>query len=265
MTKKPGDISADERNPLAKALKILQWFVFDAKGSVGVREFSAATGMAPSSAHRLLAGLAREGYLQQDEEGRYDLGLEMFRLANGATRRVPLSRLATEPMRELVDACNETAFLGIYSRERMQMMVIQRVDSLHPLRYMTELFNWIPVHAGASGLSIMAFLSDEERDGIVERGLERLTENTIVDKNALDAQLQVIRRQGYAVSAGQRIVGAVGFGAPVFGPSGSVIGNVNITVPAQRYRKSDEPRFAKCLLQCTQAITALMGGARKSP
>ena len=140
----------EERNPLAKALKILQWFVFEAKGVVGVREFSAAFGMAPSTAHRLLAGLAREGYLQQDEAGRYDLGLEMFRLANGAAGRVPLSLMATEPMQELVNACNETVFLGIYSRERLQMMVIQRVDSPHPLRYMTELFNWIPVHAGAT-------------------------------------------------------------------------------------------------------------------
>lgn len=264
MAKQAVDVTVEERNPLAKALKILQWFVFEANGAVGVREFSAAFGMAPSTAHRLLAGLAREGYLQQDDAGRYDLGLEMFRLANGATRRVPLSRLATEPMRELVETCNETAFLGIYSRDRLQMMVIQRVDSPHPLRYMTELFNWIPVHAGASGLSIMAFLSDEERASIVARGLKKLTENTIVDKVVLEKQLQTIRRQGYAVSSGQRIVGAVGFGAPIFGSAGNVLGNVNITVPVQRYRKADEARFAKCLLHCTQTITAQMGGARKA-
>lgn len=261
-TNKSGGESSEERNPLAKALKILQWFVFEADGAVGVREFSSAFGMAPSSAHRLLAGLAREGYLQQDAAGRYDLGLELFRLANGAAGRVPLSLVAAQPMRELVDSCNETAFLGIYARDRRQMMLIQKVDSPHPLRYMIDLFNWIPVHAGASGMSIMAFLPEEERRRIVqEQGLAKVTDNTIVDAAALEKQLQAIRRQGYAVSAGQRIVGAVGIGAPIFGPAGNVLGNVNLTIPAQRYRKADEARFARCLLDCTHAITAQLGGA----
>ena len=255
--------SGEERNPLAKALRILQWFVFEAQGPVGVREFSVAFGMAPSSAHRLLSGLAHEGYLQQNSGGRYELGLELFRLANGAASRVPLSLVAAQPMRELVDSCNETAFLGIYSRQRRQMMLIQKVDSLHPLRYMIDLFNWIPVHAGASGISIMAFLPEEERKCIVqEQGLAQVTDKTIVDAVGLEKQLQIVRRQGYAVTAGQRIPGAVGIGAPIFGHAGDVVGNVNLTIPAQRFRKADAARFASCLLDCTRVITAQLGGAR---
>ena len=72
--------------------------------------------------------------------GSYELGLEFYRLAWRSTDRFSLNRAAAGSLQELAAACNETAFLGVYSDVRRQMMFATSIDSDHPLRYVLELW-----------------------------------------------------------------------------------------------------------------------------
>src|SRR4051812_41526224 len=75
-------VMQNTRNPISKALKALAWLVENSGPEVGVRELATAMKIAPSSAHRLLMGLAEEGFIRQNaDSGRYELGLEFLRLA----------------------------------------------------------------------------------------------------------------------------------------------------------------------------------------
>src|SRR5919199_5881785 len=145
--------------PVKGDLRVLSWLIQEPSGSAGVREVAVALGISPSSAHRLLAALVEEGFVRQDAEtSRYSLGIELYRLANIAAAKAPIRRAALKHMQRLVDACNETALLRIYSDLRQEMMFAAQVESQHPLRYVIELNRWLPLHVGASGLAILAFL-----------------------------------------------------------------------------------------------------------
>ena len=101
--------------------------------------------------------------------GRYYLSLEFLRLAYVSIGRLPIRQVALSHMRRLTDACNETSLLGLYDSMRQEMMFLAMIDSSHALRYSVELNTWLPVYVGASGLAIMAFLSNDEISMIINR------------------------------------------------------------------------------------------------
>jgi DNA-binding IclR family transcriptional regulator len=241
-----------DRNPITKVLRALSWLIQEPSGSTGVREMATALGLSPSSAHRLLTALADEGFVRQDAaSSKYHLGVEFYRLANVAAAKAPIRQAALKHMRRLVDACNETALLGIYDDLRQEMIFVARVESQHALRYAIELNQWMPVHVAASGLAIMAFLSDDEI---------RSTDLSITEPYRLQMELEAVRIRGAATSRGHRVPGAVGLAAPIFGPSGKVVGDVCLTIPEQRFDERAEDQILDLLLACARSITEEIGG-----
>jgi len=254
-----------ERNPVAKALRALGWLIQVPAAEVGVRHMAGALNLRPSNAHRLLATLVAEGFVQQDANtARYSLGPELLRWAHLIIARAPLREIAMHHMRALVDACNETAFLGLYDPARREMMFAASVESEHPLRYAIDLNQWMPMNTGASSLAILAFLSKHEVDAVVATILRvpPMTPNAIASRPRLYAELAAIRRRGYAFSRGQRLAGAIGIAAPVFGSGGRVIGDLVLTIPEQRFERTSTEKFARLLCKHAAGITADIGGAQ---
>jgi DNA-binding IclR family transcriptional regulator len=166
-------------------------------------------------------------------------------------------------MRGLVDACNETALLGIYDRSRQQMIYAASVESSHPLRYAIELNQWLPIHVGAPGLAIMAFLSPDEIATVIERTrLLPVTSSSITEPYRLELELEKIKQQGCAASNGQLIPGATGLAAPIFGAGGEVVGDVCLMIPEQRLAQGGEAKLLGLLMECTALITTEIGGRR---
>lgn len=250
-----------QRNPIRKTLQVLNWMVEALPAAAGVREMAQALGVAPSTVHRILGQLEEEQIVQSEpDSGRYRLGVEFFRLAWRATSRFSISSAALPLMRELVAACNETAILGVYDSVRQEMIFTAAVESQHPLRYVLELNKWLPVYAGATGLAIMAFLPEQERREIVTRTrLAPLTERTVTDPARLEREMEQIRRQGYAITRGQRIPGAVGMGAPIWGPDGRVVADLALTIPEHRFEQESEGPLAHLLMHHAQRVTDRLG------
>lgn len=254
--------AARARDPLAKGLRLLRFIMQQPTGTVSVREAASALSMPPSSVHRLLAMLAEEKVLRQDPRSQhYALSLDVYRIAQIVAAHTPLRAIALRHMRALVDACDEAAFFSLYDPGRRQMISVASVDSSHALRYVVETDRWKPVHVGASGLAIMAFLPAAERAAIIAAtGLQAVTPRSITDPQALEAVLAQVRARSYARTTGQRIVGAVGIAVPVFGPDGAVLGDVGLTIPEQRFEPAAEAVLAGQLSACAASIMREIGG-----
>jgi IclR family transcriptional regulator, acetate operon repressor len=252
------------RDPLSKALHIINWMIEQEPESAswGIRELAAEVGMPPSTVYRVLSSLEIHGLVESDDDRRYRLGMEFFRLGWRATARLPVHRAAVGPMRELVGESNETALLGLLEPARLEMMYVVQVESRQPLRYVVALHEWLPLHAGAGGLGLLAFLDEEIWDKIIEGGLPAFTDHTITDPMQLVKELRAIRARGYVVSHGGRISGAVGVGAPVFGALGEVVADVVLTVPETRWNAKAEERFAGLVTACAESVTTHLGGRR---
>ncbi len=256
------------RDAFGKALQVL-WCMADSASDTydrgwGVRELGQALHMSPASAHRLLTMLARHGLVQRNPQfGQYQVGTEFLRLALKLSSHFGIRNVGIPVMQALVAKCNETAFLGLYDAFRKEVMFVAAVNSSHPLRYVVELNEWFPVYAGASGLSILAFLPPEERQAVIERtGLVPLTKNTITDPALLEAELARVRGRGYAISFGHRNLGAVAIAAPIWGSDGRVIGDLALSIPEARFEPSMEPELASLVVDHASRISDKLVGAK---
>lgn len=251
-----------ERNPLEKALRLLTWVADTEAPSWGVREVARELGMAPSTAYRTLSMLEDADVVTLDvATGRYRLALEYLRLSSRLAADVPIRRAARPKMIELVESTGETAYLGLYDPRHMKMMYVDLVESPHPVQYTMARYEWLELCAGAGGLGILPFLRQDEIDRVLATTeLRPLTPDTITDSRKLRQELELIRKRGYTVSVGQRIAGAVGIAAPIFGPDQLVIGDLVLALPASRYARRKAPVLGRRVADAAAEVSHDLGG-----
>jgi DNA-binding IclR family transcriptional regulator len=254
-----------QRHPLARGLEILTLMTDGREQSYGVRELGNRLGVSASTAHRLLTDLEELGMVARTPAGGYRLGMEFLRLAWTANARYPLHESASDVLGELTERSGESSFFGVYSEQRRQMMFSLTVESSHALRYTLPRGVWLPVHAGASGLAILAFLPPKVQAEIVGGRLGALTSRTLVDADRLAERLAGIRRDGYAISHGERIEGAIAVAAPVTGPADAVIGDVGITIPESRFNAAATADLVSQVQQAAGSLTRRFTGHRPEP
>lgn len=249
------------RDPFKKTLAALRELADHPGSAMGVRELAQRLGMSPATAHRTLGNLVSEGLVTQDDaHGRYSLGLEAFRLGLVLAAKAPWQDICPAHLRALAKATGESPAFAIVDREQLRMLTVARAHSQHAVR-VVEPDGWKPLHAGASGLAILAFLPQGDRDDALEAArLTRETERTITDPQRLRLELDAIRDRGYALTRGQRVAGAVGLGAPVLLAGGRVIGAIYISIPEQRFSAEREPELARLLLGATKALARDLSG-----
>ncbi len=164
-----------------------------------------------STVHRLLNVLKNLNWLIQDNiSNKYYLGP----IADQLT-----SDYSSQHRYLLVNAFNEMGYLSNLSGETINLSILVGLRSilLHGIHSNQELkiteadsgYGML-LAVGATGKALLAQLSEEEIREILNRvDLARVTGNKITDKNELLSQLKTIKRQGYAVSYGERIAEAV--------------------------------------------------------
>ena len=116
-----------------------------------------------------------------------------------------------------------------------------------------------PLHAGSSSKAFLAFLTeDEQAEYLRTQQLDALTDRTIVDAEALRAELRTIRGRGFARSLGERQRGAASVAAPVFSHEGKPIAVISVCGPLERFRAHSDDA-AKHLLEQTRELSRRLG------
>jgi IclR family transcriptional regulator, acetate operon repressor len=244
------------RQPLVRALKLMATMVDSADDQWGVRDLARLTGMAPSTVHRLLATLQELNFVTLDAvTGRYSLGIEYLRLALKTASTLTIADAARPYLRSLSNSFDESAFLALYNARRHAMMFVAATESTHEVRYVVRLHTWMPIHVGASGLAILAFLPPAARAEALAAA--HLPEQDLV---RLERELEIIRGARYAITEGQRVPGAVGIAAPIFGATGAVVGDVGLSVPSQRIGLHHEQTLGEQVVACAARITHELSG-----
>ncbi len=246
-------------NSVEKALSILMTFN-EAHPIWGVRKLSKKLGFSPATVQRLLSSLKSQGFVDQDPETRqYFLGNVYFGFLHTLQRTNPVSRLALKFMKELVSVTQETVHLNLIDgRERI---CIESVESMQFLKASMPIGSRSPLFAGASSKCLLAFSSQGFIDRYVARAkLVPITMNTVTDKQILQHDLQQIKRQGYAVSMGERNPGMGSLSAPIFNHNGAILAALSLSIPEIRFM--DESHRHDCLIQLTRnarAVSKAMG------
>ncbi|MBO0871995.1 MAG: hypothetical protein J2P19_01250, partial [Pseudonocardia sp.] len=144
---------------------------------------------------------------------------------------------------------------------RRELMFIDSVQAAHPLHYEIAMYRWLPVHSGATGLAILAFLPPAERHAIYQTGLPKVTPATLVSEPELEEACTRTREQGYALTTGQRVTGAVALAAPIFGAEGAVFGVIGVAIPERRFDPAREGALARDVIDAATSVTGALGEA----
>lgn len=197
---------------------------------LGTNEIARRIGIGASTVSRILATLARGGFVAyNDETGRYHLGSRLMVYGNLVHSRLD-ARQALRPLLETLAArTGETATLSAPSSP--DAVTIDFVQGPGSVVSVAELGRPSVAHATAAGKVGLAFGDAELPPG----RLVRFTDRTVADRARLGAELDEVRRQGYARAEGEREPDLNAIAAPVFGPDGILAAIVGVQGPASRF------------------------------
>jgi IclR family acetate operon transcriptional repressor len=216
---------------LERALDLLE-ALENLRGASGVRALEVSTGVPKATAQRLLDVLERRGYVQK-ERGRYALAVGTVRLARGYLGGDSLATAALPVLQQLTALSGETC--GLYVRQGFSRVLVQRVESPHPLRHHTPIGERLPLHIGASGHVLCAGMPDDLlQEFLATLGSIRLASGRLVSKKEFVERVRQARRQGYAVGVDERFAGIGSVAAPVLRAGTEVLAAINIAGPSSR-------------------------------
>jgi DNA-binding IclR family transcriptional regulator len=204
---------------------------------------------------RLTKALVAHGYVERGEPGpRFTLSRKLLHLAQPRRDERSLVQLAWEPMRWLRDITGESAHIGV--RSGFECIVLDRVIGPHPFKCYVEAGAHGPLHAGAPGKVMLAWLPPKELEATLrEMPLSRLTTHTITSQTALTKHLAKVRENGYAMDLGEGLEGHHCLGAPVFDADGRAFASLWVTAPTPRLSEADGERLAPSVIKAAQMVT----------
>lgn len=132
-----------------------------------------------------------------------------------------------------------------------QTLVVQGSQQMH---YWMATDTDIPLHAGASGKAILAYLAP---DVLTRLPLVRYTANTDIDPASIARALAAIRERGWAVGDGERIPDAYGIAAPIF-IDGQITGSITVTIPKLRIEYVDLPEISAAVVRTADRISRIL-------
>ena len=241
-----------------KAISVLNCFSLE-RPILGVGEISVLTGYTKSTVSRLLTTIQRHGCVERaGGHGKYQLGYRINLWANMGVRQNNLVNIARSVMEKLRDECGEE--IALYVIEGDRRVCVDRVESLHEIAKVGPVGNYYPLHAGASGKVLLAYLPEDQRNAIISKGrLEKFTTLTITDHKKLEKDLKAIRNKGYAVSRGEREPDAFSVTAPIWDAGGRIVASLSISGPNFRLTDKQLKENIQEILTASKAISYKLG------
>jgi DNA-binding IclR family transcriptional regulator len=226
------DKASYEVNAVVRVLGLLECLSRDGRRR-SLDELAAATGIPRATTFRLLRTLQQRGYVQRSEDG-YALGFRCFLLGAAAGSVLDVRTQALPHLVTLRDATGETVQVAVL--EEWRVVYLERVLSQRPVAYMKSRAGAIlPAHCTGLGKALLAHRPPEEVAAWYRReGLPRFTPSTITSVEALLAELEAVRRRGYAIDEQERELGVRCIAAPIRDATGAVVAAVSVAAPGER-------------------------------
>ena len=240
-----------------RAVKILD--VLSSEGEKSVTEISTILSFPKSSVHEITSTLLATGILEKDSDrNKYSLGLKLFELGKQAQANLEISKVAIPSLRSLHEQFDETVHLTVLDRK--EVLYIECFESTKQLRTYSVIGIRAPLHCTAVGKAILAYLDDGEVEEIIRSmGLPRFTQNTITDRERLNAEVRKIRDSGFATDVMEHEEGVCCVGAPVRNHTGQVVASISVSGPSQRMTAARIEEIAPLVMERAAEISRRVG------
>lgn len=214
-------------------MKIIQTVAQEREG-IGLADLAKSVELHSSTTFHLAKTLTILGLLRQDQETkRYRVGPQLFGLAAGAFDEIELLNVAHAFMASLASATGESSHLAVSAGD--SVVIIGKVDGAGSIRMTERVGTARPAHATAIGKVILSGMPEAKLEALLARTpLERVTDKTIVERDALLRQIEAARKDGIAFDDGEYDPEVRCLAAPVFDFRQRLVAAIGITAPVWR-------------------------------
>lgn len=191
-------------------------------------EIADRAGLAPSTAHRIVAELEGEGLLERLPDRTYRLGVRLWELACRTPGALGLREIARPHLQAVHARVRQHAQLAVLSGT--EALFLDRLSARNAVVNATLIGGRTPLHASSSGLVLLAHSGQSVVDEVLAAPLRRYTAHTIATERDLHTRLRRVRADGWAVCDGHIHEESRGIAVPVYGAHHDVIAAIGVVV-----------------------------------
>jgi DNA-binding IclR family transcriptional regulator len=222
---------------IERMMKLLEVLAHNAQ-PVGLKGLAQASGLHPSTTHRILGAMVNDRLVERVDPGSYRLGIRLLELGNLVKARISVRDHALPHMRELHAQTGEAVNLSV--RRDDEIVYIERTSSGRSLMRVVNIVGArAPLHITAVGKLFLLADGTEGLRGYAQRThLPQFTHNTLTSVGALEKELERIRRNGYASDNEEAELGVRCIGAGVHDDTGLLVAGLSVSAPAERMKSA---------------------------
>lgn len=224
----------NDHRTAGRVLDIVELLAYATRG-LSLTDLSQELHAAKSSLFPLLKTLVNRSYLVCDEDGKYRLSNKLFELGMKSLGERDLREVARPALKLLSKRTGEAVLLAVLASDKGAVLYVDKVESEHRIRYSAGLGERRPLHSTSAGKVMLALMPEDERDEVLKSlKLTRFTDQTIVTRKDLLAELAKVRTEGVCINIDQSMVGRCGIAAPIFDHRGEVVAACSLGAPRER-------------------------------
>ena len=194
-------------------------------------------GLNKSTVHRLLGTLAQNRFIQRDPAtGAYRPGTHLMQFAYLIVEQNNLRRYAAPFLHRLREQYRETVDLAIL--DRAEVVYLDVLESPQRVKLAAAIGQRLPAFCTATGKSLLAYMDDETVQRVMDDGMPKHTDRTIISREAFLESLRAIQAKGFGISEQEYEEGINAVAAPILDTNGYPIASIAVAGPAFRLSHS---------------------------
>lgn len=236
-----------------RILAVIECFTPERR-SLSIQEIAERIGLPKATAFRIVHSLEDEGYMVRLENLEYCLSFRFIRIAGLVKGTLDIRSLACPVMEKVKARTGETICIQAVSGQRRVC-----IDATTPARESPGVMHpgdKAPLLGGSSTKLLLAFMPPAEREPLLRDMVSVMKRS----RSGVMAELDAVRKQGYAVSHGERHAGRSGIAAPIKDVNDQVRYCLTLSGPTAHVQQH-ERQFTGVLLEAAERISRRYGSA----
>ena len=199
-------------------------------------EISQKSDIPISTVHRILNFLVQNEYVHTEEtNGSYHIGSKFAFLSSIYMQGFNFIKDIHPGLEKINQKFDEAVHLGVLNNHRNMVIYIDKLESSRTVRMFSMVGQSVPVHCTALGKSMFACLSTQDiENSLNEYVFKQFTPNTITSKEMFLAELDKVRKNGYAIDNREHEETIICYGKTFCNNQGFPMAAISISIPAHR-------------------------------
>ena len=250
-------MAGDSIQSIDRALDIIEVLSAESSG-LGVTEIASRIHLPKSTTSRIISTLAARGYLSRNAVGNYQIGLKLINAVSCYINSLELQTEARPYVAKITGELGLTCHLGVL--DGSEVVYIEKMDVFSNVRLYSQIGVHVHAYSCSLGKCLLSNYSAEEVRHIMSNcRFVRFTDKTLSSMDELIADLDTVRRRGWAIDDEESEIGHRCLGAPIYDYRGDIIAAISASGPTSVFTEDRIESVASYLTAQAMEISRTMG------